>query len=537
MITNYRPPLINNELINQINPVTLQKIDNDLLQFNFNFQDFFPQVYNYFNNPEMLIEPWHLNGMMKNKDGNDFILLNLIMRTSQVSNEQLYKFMTDPQVNIQPNGGWFQKPLISFSESNAEKRTKLFKEYRKYESVEAFFKEQKAKLEEKEQLERADATQLTQELGGIHPDDVVALQSLCKAENISTKDLITFIQTRLDDKIVMLNTLVAIGKELEQGKKTDKYIKRTTDAITRQRLTHAFAITGENIYIVPKAPIIAKGSFKTVSESINLENIKNKDIKNPVRLKIKHNNPSTHVQAIEDALREYKLLEDLHQHNNKEASCLAPAYKCSIQYTCSKHLLYSSRLVLFQEKFNGDGNLLVNASAIDQLQVFKDVLSALSYLHKSGMAHVDGKLENLLIERDINGTMRAKLSDFGATTPIDGPYRGHNEKYAPYELLQKVHDGIEIPINPTMDNFEVGGMMLMALTQPDSPAKDKQQRLGHFNDQQVEAEIARTKSFLLGTDDEKRIRGAMLDVAQRLMKRDPNERPSCAEALAALERI
>jgi serine/threonine protein kinase len=47
---------------------------------------------------------------------------------------------------------------------------------------------------------------------------------------------------------------------------------------------------------------------------------------------------------------------------------------------------------------------------------FKQMLSALHYIHSKGLAHRDIKLENVLVDRDFN----LKVADFGMVAPLAG---------------------------------------------------------------------------------------------------------------------
>lgn len=59
-----------------------------------------------------------------------------------------------------------------------------------------------------------------------------------------------------------------------------------------------------------------------------------------------------------------------------------------------------------------------------RLGVISDIAKGLNALHTNGFTHGDVKLENVLVFRGIDGTLIAKLSDFGlATLPSSGPER------------------------------------------------------------------------------------------------------------------
>lgn len=502
-----------------------KKINSFLLNFNPNFKQISPENYQYENyaNFEGLKYTWRCNGASETEFGkieNEFILMNLIIRTKQVASEKLYDFTTF--VGIRSNGGWFKKSdsFFSFLSSNkAEERAGIFKTCRECD-VETFFKDEKLKKEKQ-----------AEELGITNQEDVEVVENLKKIRDVSSEVLKTVIESSGNDKTVMTNTLVAIGKELMKGIKTDTstYFKRTKEAdqggIKGQRLTHAFAI-GENIHITPKAPVLGKGTFKSASNSINLNNMK-KDL---VRLKIKDGT------AIPNALREANMLNQLQEAKNEEGSCLAPAYESMIQYEyehpSTKNI--ESRLVMFQEKLEGNGNQLAKASAIEQLHAFINVGTGLAYLHQKGWVHMDNKPANILIVKDEYGRiMKAKLSDFGMATTIGGSFIGCNKKFASHEALARLV-GNQVEVNPKMDSFEFGGIILTLLN---VPLLENQTRLGDLNDTQIEAEINNTKISLQGTDEERRIRAAMLDVAGKLMKWDPNDRLSCSEAVAELKKI
>ena len=61
----------------------------------------------------------------------------------------------------------------------------------------------------------------------------------------------------------------------------------------------------------------------------------------------------------------------------------------------------------------------------DQIrQIARDMLSALNYMHKEKrILHRDIKLENIMVKQNANGSITAKLIDFGLSQRIDLPQK------------------------------------------------------------------------------------------------------------------
>jgi serine/threonine protein kinase len=536
-------------------------------------------INNSYNRLDIDIQLWKDNRTERGgKVENEKILMRLI-QDKTVSDTMLYTFMNT--VEIRKDGGWFSPSMFSrIKKSAADQRIEIFERCRNC-SVEAFFEQEKQKLE----LEKAkkylaaneeitlkpvniptlvpvveehihnptfvddkiiepekqiavnteitlthvdiDLIQLAQDLGIKDQDNLLALERLEKDPMIPIENLKILVnQTPMNEKIVMLNTLVAIGKELgTMGRETERYIKRKLNY--RVRISHAFAISERGIFIVPKKQVLDDtGSLKVISEAIKLEN------NHPsIRAKIR---PFNHEgrNRIEAAKNEYELLKILHSlEKDEETSCLVPAYECCMLSENGKE---ASPLVMFQSKLNGNGSQMQGARAKHQLQVYKDIATALAFLHEHGYVHMDVKPGNFLIEGNLKGErpVRGKLCDFDLACPIGAESSGGDPAYLAPELLS-----IDAPsANPKIDSYSLGLMIYFAVS-PRDPSLPR-----YFKwDETMKQAIQKAKELLSSTkatEDDKRIRSALLNVAQKLMVvNDPNKRISCQEAVIELNKI
>src|SRR5581483_1218948 len=55
---------------------------------------------------------------------------------------------------------------------------------------------------------------------------------------------------------------------------------------------------------------------------------------------------------------------------------------------------------------------------VELLQIFEDILVGLQAMHAKQLVHGDLKLENILLTRDKDGRLRARITDFGLTLDL-----------------------------------------------------------------------------------------------------------------------
>ncbi len=361
--------------------------------------------------------------------------------------------------------------------------------------------------------------------------DLESLKKLGKRENISFSTLMTILDELKDlkDKQIMLNTFVEISKEINKStwfKNRIPYVKRKKDEKTNGRISHAFAIHKKDIMIIPNKGVIGSGNYKTVSEAIKLTNLE----KPFVRLKIQEKATQTKdiSQASEANKLEMELLEKLHGKGKEAHPCIIPPYEFSILLKKKE----AAKLVMFQLKLDGDGNGLMKESAAIQLKVLTDVAAGLDHLHGLGYAHMDMKPANFMYLKAGEG----KLGDFGMATKFNEPIRGGNLGCLPNEALVKpsfrgeyVRIQGDCKANPKIDSFGLGVSIFLILTQSEEVA------FGLLSDEEIAQKIIQAKINL--PEKDKKTRSQMLDVAQKLMLRDPEKRMSCKDAQIALSNI
>ena len=72
------------------------------------------------------------------------------------------------------------------------------------------------------------------------------------------------------------------------------------------------------------------------------------------------------------------------------------------------------------------------------LQVFRQLLSILSFFRKSKVVYSDLKPQNLLLQEVSGGLFEVKLNDFGFVGPVGGEFQGGTDKYMPW-IYQRRH--------------------------------------------------------------------------------------------------
>lgn len=145
------------------------------------------------------------------------------------------------------------------------------------------------------------------------------------------------------------------------------------------------------------------------------------------------------------------------------------------------------------------------------IKFFKEVVEAVSNVHESGFVHRDIKPENILIAKRFS----PKLADFGASREIGklkNTFCGTLEYMAPEVLLKEEQ-------SEKVDIWALG-VLLYEMFHGKTPFKN-------MSAEEIKSRI-KSNDLRFKSDLEEPIR----QLIQRLLKYDPNERPSAQEVLA-----
>lgn len=205
-----------------------------------------------------------------------------------------------------------------------------------------------------------------------------------------------------EDKTVIFNTFIQIGKSLQTSDMSERYFKRLGKK--GKRATFAYALTQHHAIITLSA--LGEGTYKKVNSAVKinfLEKVPEQKISAFVRQK-------PHPKAIKDftikiankeLMDEAQKLEDLGPHAN-----IVDRYLLKLSSN-------SGKAVLFQTRYDGDGNDLKNADFRQIMNALEGILSALIHVHEKGFVHLDVKPANFLISGNKDGKelVTAKLAD------------------------------------------------------------------------------------------------------------------------------
>lgn len=323
-----------------------------------------------------------------------------------------------------------------------------------------------------------------------------------------------------EEKQVMFNTYLAIAhKIIDNGRQTEVYQKRIVNG--KNRISHAFAISPEEIYIIPKQPKLMKGTVKVVTVAFPLIHPDEEF----VRLKMKE------LDQVENEYNFIKMIHTKAQAEHIEGSeCLVPPHTFrALSMTKNQE----GRFILFQKRFQGDGDTLKQASIRQQICAFRDIARALSVLHKLNYAHMDVKPKNILIQGNIlkGEDIKAKLCDFGVTSKIGDENKGYSIGYVSPERQDENNK-----VNPSWDQFALGVSIFETLLGRLPKVTLGLQDQGSLNAcfKQLEGFISKKTNT---TVHEKELQKSLLNVAKQLTKIDPNERITCEQAAQELSEL
>lgn len=168
---------------------------------------------------------------------------------------------------------------------------------------------------------------------------------------------------------------------------------------------------------------------------------------------------------------------------------------------------------------NENGSLIKEGDAI---RIARNILSAVMYLHKRGIAHRDIKLENVLcIDRDMQKPIQVKLADFGLSSKITGKDPcmsstvGTGYYFAP-EIIKKEAYG------PSVDMWACGVLFYITLS-------TQLPFFGEDVDEYYDSVLSQKLEFPSPEWDN--VSKEAKDFIAGLLEKDPEKRLTAAEAL------
>lgn len=325
----------------------------------------------------------------------------------------------------------------------------------------------------------------------------------------------------------LLNTFIEADKALKKGLSAPmSYVKKTDDF-------YSFSLSADGQFFIAFDKLAA-GSFKKVNKAVNVRNLEGM-VKRVIRGE----------KDVRMGLKEETLQNLLAIGGNPFV--MKPTHFSVLTRTSDKDSktyrfqISTSKYVNFEKEMNGDGSRIPRTEIKKIAQFCHDFARGLSYLHVQGYVHGDVKPENALR----NGN-RAMVSDFGLTKPKGAKVVGGTPRYMPLEYLDEVNRLPFVPSSskPSFDSFSLGVTILDMLIPNlfDVSLLYGNERVGLLTDQSRIAFFNKLKADARSNQDkipnnEVNIKLQMLDLAEKLTRRDPEQRPSCTELAEALAKI
>lgn len=403
-------------------------------------------------------------------------------------------------------------------------------------AIDTFFKPKaQAFLEESNFMEFADKLVLSLRGVVLNPYEKMGLRTLIHTVGIDkVKELLTSfpgklvikedstVNPKIDPLMRMVKTLIVAGHKIEERNAKPGGNRVTEQFHKLKNQTFSFIIDGNNkVYIT--TDVVGKGGYKKVSRTIELSTLD------------EYVRPAVvGAEAIEETKEEIKILEAL--YTNRFPNIVVP-YKFSF---ASETKGNQEKLVMLHRKYDGDGKTL-RGYPRQAIKALSDCAKGLAGLHVNRLVHGDFKPANFLIEGDPNSKqpIKAKLADFGGLAKVDENVRIYTRRYAPPE---RVLNKVKI-LSDKWDSFSLGVSLFELIFVDSTPTPNTlidihlNTGLGGEKPAVLEAELKKLEVTGPSITSQQELNNAVLKVMIELLKGDPKDRMSCADAAAALDQI
>lgn len=364
-------------------------------------------------------------------------------------------------------------------------------------------------------------------------------------------ELIHSVSEILDDrrfeKKKMMLTLKKIGKQLEeiQSQKEGKYTATIKLKDAKQAKSYGFLIDCKgHIYIEGK--LLGRGAFKRVEEAIRLDKHKTEALTIFIR------------DSQNQIEKEERWINCLH---NRHVDHIVPCYKLQGIKTYTPH--GTGAIVSLQEKMTDGETLKHDVTPSQALPVLRDVADALAGMHKEKIIHNDIKPSNILFKENARRTqslescmqrtksLEGYVHDFGHTTR-----KGCNsdigtleylapESFADFQAWQRREKRFsELETSSfEQDSFAFGVSILEIITKELPYVDSSKKCFGEIqNQEQMTLALSLFEKHMIDSNQnisqkEQIIQKEIVQVAEKLLRFDPKERISCAEAKELLDNI
>lgn len=364
----------------------------------------------------------------------------------------------------------------------------------------------------------------------------------------------------------MQKTLIKVGNRLETKTNKTHYEKKTESE-------YGFVIDEENKVYIRKQDVLGRGGFKKVLLATSLQDLDD-FVQGSIKSKITYTEadklvakyPNERRQAFKDfytkdAEREISR-ENMYLELFKGSPGIVESYKMTIE---TKQTDRANKQVFIQKKYEGDGTLLLKQPPEKQRDAMLNVCKGLKSIQDQGYSSNDHKLENVVVDSKGNGFVTdfgwvRKYGTTGGGTRTHIPPNCEDTKCDKHwdewsfgvSLLQlsapdlfpgylgDITTGIA-PLDKWLKNVSKAAGFIPPLNDIiTGKAKFDLILISDVSQDSLDERIRQSAENTLNdktlTDEQKADRLAMLAVAQKLLRRNPDERMSLGDAQKALER-